>query len=89
MKSYLISYDLIGPNRDYDSVTEKIKSYGTWARPLESVWIIKSDDSATTIRDNVFSVMDSNDKLFVTGLTGAAAWQNLSPELSEWLKENL
>ncbi|OHX41688.1 CRISPR-associated protein Cas2 [Cytobacillus oceanisediminis] len=89
MKSYLISYDLIGPNRDYDSVTEKIKSYGTWARPLESVWIIKSDDSATTIRDNVFSVMDSNDKLIVTGLTGEAAWQNLSPKLSEWLKENL
>ncbi|USK40153.1 CRISPR-associated protein Cas2 [Cytobacillus firmus] len=89
MKSYLISYDLIGPNRDYDSVTEKIKSYGTWARPLESVWIIKTDDAATTIRDNIASVMDSNDKLIVVQLSGTAAWRNLSDEMGKWLKENL
>ncbi|GIN39023.1 CRISPR-associated protein Cas2 [Heyndrickxia oleronia] len=89
MSSYLISYDLIGPNRDYNAVIDKIKSYGTWACPLESVWIIKTDDSAVTVRDNIASVMDSNDKLIVTKLSGEAAWRNLSTGVSKWLKENL
>lgn len=89
MKSYLISYDLIGPNRDYEAVIKKIKSYSKWARPLESVWIIKTDNSAVTIRDNIASVMDSNDKIIVTLLSGEAAWRNLPEDVSKWLKEAL
>lgn len=88
MKSFLISYDLI-KDKDYKSVHEKIKSYPNWAKPLESLWIIKSDNSATEIRDNVGSVMDSDDKLIVLELTGVAAWKNLSAELSGWIKDNL
>lgn len=89
MNSYLISYDLIGPNRDYDSIFEKIKSYNGWARPLESVWLVKTTDSAETIRDEIYSLMDSNDKLFVIKVERVAGWQNLSDEVTTWLHNNL
>jgi hypothetical protein len=89
MNSYLISYDLIGPNRDYTKIIEKIKKYQTWARPLESVWIVKTNNSAAQIRDNLITVLDNNDKLFVVNLSRDAAWKNLSGELSNWIMKNL
>ena len=82
--SKIITYDLCSPGRNY----EKIKSYGTWAHICESTWIISTTDSCSDIRDNLKSVIDSNDRLFVAALTGGAAWSNVLCE-SNWLKENL
>jgi len=89
MKTYLITYDLINPNRDYQTLYEGIKSLGNWAHVLESVWIVKSDSDAVTIRDFLRKSIDGNDKLFVAQLNGEAAWVNLSNELTQWLKSNL
>ena len=89
MNCFAISYDLIGPNRDYDKLFEAIKAYGTWARINESLWIIKTNETSVNIRDNLKQVMDNNDKLFVAKLTGDGAWNNLSNEISNWLKNNL
>lgn len=89
MNSYLISYDLMNPGKDYSDLYERIKSYQAWAHVLESVWVVKSSSSAVQIRDNLMQVMDSNDKLFVAKLSGEAAWYNLSESISKWLKENL
>lgn len=88
MSSFIISYDLIS-NKDYDSLYDAIKAYGVYAHILESVWIIKSSDSSVTIRDNLASYMDSDDKLFVAKLSGQSAWRNLSSEISNWLKGNV
>lgn len=85
----MISYDLIAPNRNYDKLYDGIKNYGTWARINESLWIIKSDDTSTQIRDNLKSFIDENDKLIVAKLSGEGAWFNLSDEISKWLKSNL
>lgn len=87
--NYLVSYDLIGPNRDYDKIIGKIKTYSSWARVLESVWVIKTDKTATQLRDDLFSAMDGNDKLFVAQLSGSAAWYNLPEDVTSWLKNNL
>ena len=87
MASFLISYDLIA-DKDYSKLYEAIRNYGSFAHILESVWIIKSTESSTNIRDNLMSYIDSNDKLFIAKLTGESAWVNLSSEISNWLKEN-
>lgn len=88
MNSYIISYDLIAPNKDYSSLTSAIKDYGTYAHIVESVWIVKSSSSSSEIRDNLKSYMDSDDKLFVAKLACEAAWTNVLCR-DKWLKDNL
>ena len=88
MNSYLISYDLMAPSKDYPSLISAIKKYGTYAKVLESFWIIKSNQSSSKIRDNLKSYIDENDKLFVAELTGKAAWFNVMCS-NDWLKNNL
>lgn len=88
MDSYIISYDLIAPNKDYGPLIKAIKEYGTYAKILESLWIVKSNDSSTTIRDNLKSYIDNDDRLFVAKLTGDAAWKNVLCS-NAWLRENL
>lgn len=89
MNSYLISYDLMAPAKDYPKLISAIKDYGTYAKVLESCWVIKSSDTAKTITDNLKNYIDANDKLFVAKLDNVAAWYNLPKEVSEWLKKNL
>lgn len=89
MKIHLISYDLIRPEKDYPRLIEHIKSYGTWAKPLESVWLIETARSAEQVRDGARAHMDGNDKVLVIEVSGSAAWANLPQEVSDWLKNNI
>ncbi|MBD7976801.1 hypothetical protein [Serpens gallinarum] len=85
MKLYQITYDL-RKQRDYQSLHERIKAYGTRCRPLESTWIIATSQSSAQVRDNLKAVMDADDGLLVTRLQGDAAWYGLSAKATEWLK---
>lgn len=90
MNTYLISYDLRQPGRDYSSLHEHIKSYGQWAKPLESVWLIKSSRSVEQVRNAAQQHMDSNDRILVIDVTGrAAAWSNLPSKVSDWIHGQL
>jgi len=92
MKVYQIVYDL-RKQRNYNSLINAIKAYEVWAHPLESCWIIASDQSAQQIRDDLASVMDADDGLLVTRLQNEAAWRMLDyekdNEMTNWLKEQL
>ena len=87
MACYIISYDL-KKERDYQSLYDGIKSYGTWARITESTWAIVTDESAVQVRDRLLSLVDSDDRLFVVKSGTEAAWRNVICK-SEWLKRNL
>lgn len=90
MKSYLIGYDLIKPHKDYPELISEIKRLGTWWHCLDSTWIVKSNATATAIRDLLRKHIDSDDKLLVAELTGGAAWTtSFGDECSNWLKTNL
>lgn len=89
MKNHIISYDLIGQGRDYETLHQKIKDIGTWWHCLESVWIVKSNNTAAQIRDYLGNYLDSNDKLLVIKVTNGWATKNLSSECNKWLNENL
>ena len=92
MKVYQINYDL-RKQRDYSSLIKQIKAYGTYAKPLESCWLIATDQSATQVRNNLASVMDADDGLLVTRLQGEAAWQAVDSDtdgaMSSWLKKQI
>ena len=91
MASYMITYDLSQPGRNYPKLYDTIKEIsGTWAHVAESAWIVETKkESSTSIRDKVKSSMDNNDKIIVCKLTGEGAWYGLTKNQSAWLKTNL
>jgi hypothetical protein len=86
MPAYIVTYDLIAPRKDYNSLYAAIKTYGTHWHMLESNWIVVTDDSASEIWHNLSQHLDDNDKLFIARMTNDAAWSGLSAKGSEWLK---
>jgi hypothetical protein len=90
MNTILISYDLMSPGKDYSALHKHIESYGNWAKPLESFWFIRTNNSAEIVRNLAMKYIDVNDKLFVVEITGmASAWQNLSNEVVNWIGSKL
>lgn len=71
---YLINYDLKNPGRNYDELIQAIKAYGTWANICRSCWSIKTEQTATQIRDNLKQYIDPNDILFVCDYNNWASY---------------
>lgn len=57
MATFIITYDL-RKVRDYSSLYNAIKSYGTWARITESSWAIVTNQTAVQVRDFLLKSMD-------------------------------
>ena len=76
MSSYLISYDLRKPGQDYKDLIATLRSWGA-VRVLLSEWLLSTTATAAQIRDALSPLIDSNDGLLVTGLTGEAAWKGI------------
>jgi hypothetical protein len=92
MKTHLISYDLGVPetSEDYKKLIKYIKSYGTWAKPLYSVWFVKSDKTCSQIRDEIKEATDANDKILVIEVTEADwATSRVDKEVTDWMQKNL
>lgn len=84
MSVYIVSYDLRAPGRSYEPLYERLRSY-TYAKALESVWLIDTGQSATAVRDNLKAVMDANDRLLVARLMGESAWSQLIGNADQFL----
>jgi len=70
MSTYLIAYDLIGSDKDYDDLIAKLLEWkGT--RILESTWIISNRKESAKVIKNVLKALalDSNDKIIVIQIT--------------------
>ena len=91
MASYMITYDLSQPGRNYPKLHETIKDIsGIWAHITESTWIVESkNETSKDIRDKVRRAIDNNDKLVVCKLTGEGAWYGITTNQTNWLKKNL
>lgn len=84
-----ISYDLKNPGQNYNTVIEKIKTLGAWAKIHYSFWYVKSPFSAEQARDALASVLDANDSVYVVDATNNnAAWNILSAEVSSQIQGN-
>ncbi len=88
MSTYIVTYDLSAPGRDYKRLFDYLKTY-TYAHVVESVWVIKTYKSAVTLRDEIKRYVDSNDKVLVIKTTREAAWLGLSAEIGDWLNDHL
>lgn len=90
MYTHLVSYDLIRPGKDYSKLITFLKTYTSWAKPLESVWLVKNSFSAEQTRNQIQQHIDANDKVFVVTVTKeSAAWVNLPEDVSSWIRNSL
>lgn len=84
-----ISYDLYKPGQNYETVIERIKSLGDWARIHLSLWYVDSQYTAEQASNHVWAVMDRNDKLYVVDATNnTAAWHNLPDETTKFIQQH-
>ncbi|MCR4279694.1 MAG: CRISPR-associated protein Cas2 [Candidatus Zambryskibacteria bacterium] len=89
MNTYLISYDLGAPEdlQDYSLLTNYIKSYLKWAKPLQSVWLIKTDKTVAQVRDEIKQIVDKNDKVLVVNVSKKGwATLNIAKKVTDWMK---
>jgi len=85
---YIVSYDLIKPNRNYDDLYKALKEFHFWGRLTESTWAIVSSKNHIEIRDTLKKYIDENDRLIVIRSGQAAAWANIMAS-DEWAKQQL
>lgn len=86
---FVIAYDLQSPNdraEDHERVIAQIKSAFSWCHLEKSVWLVDSALNASEIRDNIKSVLNSGDRLFVAKLQGNWASWALGDERNNWLR---
>ena len=87
-KTFLVTYDLKRPGQNYSDLYDAIKSEGDWQHPLESTWMIKTDNSvlANTIYEHLRPCIDENDSLFIVEITAQDSQGWLAKSFWEWLK---
>lgn len=88
MKTLIISYDLVKPGANYENLLQKIKAYPQWARLGGSAYLILTDHTVVKVRDNLITVLDVNDQLFVGTCPVPSAWRGLPDDVSKWILEN-
>lgn len=64
MKLFFISYDLTKPIRNYNSLYQKLNSMNA-KRILESVWGIKGNYTAASLRDTLKNCIDADDRILI------------------------
>jgi hypothetical protein len=79
MRTYLISYDLATPHRNKHVLAQAIMGFAkSWARPLESTWYVRSDESESTIERRLAGLLDTDDGLLIQVVKEDAVMTNTS-----------
>lgn len=76
MSSKIITYDLCGDTKDYNELYEYLMSFKSYVHINESVWMVTTNKNNGMIYDELITLLDSNDRVFVAELTGDIAWNN-------------
>lgn len=89
MATFIVSYDLSNPGRNYERVLSAIKDNPGWARLGGSAYIVITERTAVELRNLIQAYLDNNDSLFVAAVGAPGAWIGLTEEVSVWLQNNL
>ena len=91
MSVKLISYDLGRPetSQSYRQLIEAIKSLGSWAKPMESFWLVDCNRSCEEIRDSLKQYLDLNDRLLVS-VFSSSNWASyrVPEDVIGWMKSH-
>lgn len=89
MPHFLITYDL-RKQREYSKLIKQLRDWNAIS-PLESVWFATLKGPASTIRDILKSLTDSDDGILLVELKVGADWAtyNVNEKAGDWLKTNV
>ena len=73
---YIISYDLCGKDKDYETLISNIESYSTHFKITESCWIVFTDKSFNSFGTDLVKDLDDDDRIFIAELTYNVAAAN-------------
>lgn len=85
MNLLIVTYDLMHPGQNYETLIKQIKTYGTWARLGFSCYLIRTDQPVEAVRDFLLKSLDKNDKIYVGVAPPPSAWYGLGEEVSKWI----
>lgn len=95
MAIFMVGYDL-HEGEDYKDLEDAIKAYGAWWHHLDSTWLIKTENTARQIKNNLKQHLKAGDELLVmrygkteSGDGANASWFGFNESGKNWLKNNL
>ena len=83
----LVSYDLKAPGRDYATLGHLLASV-PHTRPLESVWLLKTNLAPSDWSQKIRAVIDTNDNFVVVDVTNSSRDGWLKSSAWDWWKMN-
>jgi hypothetical protein len=90
MYTYLISYDLRAPGRDYSKLHAAIRHLANgYSKPLESVWLIRSTLAASELRDDLQKHIDGNDGLLVIQVVAHWGTLGVAADHTTWMRSHI
>lgn len=90
MAMHWVNYDLNKTGQNYTELITYLESFGTWARPVRSSFLVKTALTAAQLRDGIRNHVDANDTVLVMSVTGTDwATQGVPPEVVTWLRNNV
>jgi hypothetical protein len=85
MAVMLVTYDLKKAGQNYRAVYDYLRTF-TYCKGMESVWLIDTEHSVSSVRDRLGQLVDGNDVLFVVRLQ--RDWAALNYGCADWLNES-
>ncbi len=74
---------------DYRQLINYIKTFSNWAKPLQSVFLVKSDKNAGQIRNELKRYLDNTDKLLVIEVRNHWGTFNINKKVTAWMRTRL
>ena len=90
VSAILVSYDLNTPGQKYEKLYEKIKAYGTYAKILDSAWIVcRTGITPESVYTDLKKVLDDGDHIFAVDISSSARQGWLPQATWDWIKANV
>lgn len=88
MKVYSVSYDLNSPGQKYENLYQELKNSNSWWHYLDSIWLIRTHETASQLSERIRKHLDNNDSLLVIRVTNEyAGW--LPQKAWDWINQNV
>ena len=88
MAVYCVSYDLKGPNPDYEPLIEALQSEGKWWHFLESTWLVSTDETSSELYKRLLPALTRKDCILIIEVpNNAQGW--LPREAWDWIRNNV
>jgi hypothetical protein len=73
----MINYDLGKPGQNYEKLKKAIDdNVVDWAKVTESCFLVQTSKTCSQLFAILAKVVDNNDRLFISKLSGEAHWHN-------------